>query len=98
MPFPLRFGQTYTLLGANGMPYPSTTPGTLGGNKRLRIYGKLDCPSALRWLEKGHYRQHRVFFKDEPTAQQAGYRPCGVCLQDAYRVWKSQQSNTLAFA
>lgn len=39
---------TYTLLGADRRPYHSGTPGTLGGYRRGKIYGRLDCPSALR--------------------------------------------------
>ena len=38
----------YTLLGADGRPYLSDRPGTLGGNRRAKIYGRLDCPAALR--------------------------------------------------
>ena len=74
---------TYRLLGADGRPYASATPGTLGGHRRLRIYGRLDCPSALRWLARGHYARHRVFFADAATARAAGYRPCRVCLSPA---------------
>ncbi|MEJ2870756.1 Ada metal-binding domain-containing protein [Actinomycetospora sp. OC33-EN08] len=72
----------YELLGVDGRPYRSTTPGTLGGHRRGRIYGRLDCPSALRWLARGHYARHRVFFADEATARAAGYRPCRVCRPD----------------
>jgi methylphosphotriester-DNA--protein-cysteine methyltransferase len=31
-----------------------------------------------------------VFFADEATAIAAGYRPCAVCLRDAYRKWRQQ--------
>jgi methylphosphotriester-DNA--protein-cysteine methyltransferase len=58
----------------------SDAPGTLGGHRRLKIYGRLDCPSALRWIARGHYVRHRVFFADEATARAAGYRPCKVCI------------------
>jgi methylphosphotriester-DNA--protein-cysteine methyltransferase len=75
----------YVLLGADGRPYPSTTPGQFGGYRRARIYGRLDCPSALRAIAAGGYVKHRVFFADEATAKAAGYRPCAVCLPDAYR-------------
>jgi hypothetical protein len=68
----------YTLLGADGRPYQSQTPGALGGYKPGRLYGRLDCPSALRWIAKGHYVKHRVFFADEATAI-AGYTPCKKC-------------------
>ncbi|WP_405496941.1 metal-binding protein [Nocardia sp. NBC_00511] len=78
----------YTLLGPEG-PYPSPTRGTFGGHTRLRIYGRLDCPSALRALSKGGYTPHRVFFADEPTAIATGYRPCAVCCRPAYRAWRS---------
>jgi methylated-DNA-[protein]-cysteine S-methyltransferase len=80
--------KTYTLIGADGRPYQSVVPGTLGGHRRSRGYGRLDCPSALRWIAKGHYTAHRVFFADEETAIAAGYRPCAVCLPERYREWK----------
>jgi hypothetical protein len=77
----------YRLLDGRGNFYDSKSPGTLGGYRRRKVYGRLDCPSAPRWLAKGHYLQHRVF-ADEKVAQAAGYRPCGVCMQQAYRKWK----------
>lgn len=81
----------YKLLDCNGKIYLSETPGQFGGHKKLKIYGKLDCPSALRHIANGNYVQHRVFFADEETAIAAGYRPCGVCMKDKYKKWKEQQ-------
>lgn len=81
--------QPYTLVGADGLPYHSSRPGTVGGHRRSKIYGRLDCPSALRALAGGGYVAHRVFFADAHTAVSAGYRPCAVCLPDAYRRWKA---------
>jgi len=78
----------YRLLGPDGAETLSTMAGTLGGHRRNRVYGRLDCPSALRWIGKGHYVRHRVFFADEATAVAAGYRPCAVCLPEEYRLWK----------
>ena len=69
----------YRLIGADGREYLSPTPGTLGGHRRTKGYGRLDCRVALRWIAKGHYVKWRVFFADEATAIAAGYRPCGVC-------------------
>jgi hypothetical protein len=80
----------YTLLGPGGA-YQSSTPGTLGGYKRGRIYGRLDCPSALRAVARGHYARHRVFFADEATARATGYRPCRACLPETHAVWKGTQ-------
>ncbi|GLY64267.1 Ada metal-binding domain-containing protein [Amycolatopsis taiwanensis] len=80
----------YTLAGADGRPYRSEVAGTLGGHRRYRIYGRLDCPSALRAIARGGYVAHRVFFADEGTARAAGYRPCAVCLPEQYRLWKRQ--------
>lgn len=77
----------YTLTDADGRPYPSPTPGRYGGHRRGKLYGRLDCPSALRALARGHYRPRRVFFADEQTAIAAGYRPCAVCLPEQYAVW-----------
>ena len=77
----------YMLLGPAG-PYASTTPGALGGHRGSRIYGRLDCPSALRAIARGGYLRHRVFFADGAVAVAAGYRPCAVCLPEAYSAWR----------
>ncbi|MBE1548874.1 methylphosphotriester-DNA--protein-cysteine methyltransferase [Mycobacterium sp. OAS707] len=63
--------------------------GTLGGHRRTRIYGRLDCPSALRAIERGGYVKDRVFFADESAAIAAGYRPCARCMPDEYRRWRA---------
>jgi methylphosphotriester-DNA--protein-cysteine methyltransferase len=81
----------YTLIGPDGQPYESDTPGTMGGYKPRKIYGRLDCPSALRAIAKGGYVRNRVFFADEATAIAAGYRPCARCMPEHYQAWKSQQ-------
>ncbi|MFG2877325.1 Ada metal-binding domain-containing protein [Streptomyces sp. NPDC048337] len=81
----------YALIGPDGHPYTSRTPGRLGGHRGARLYGRLDCPSALRAIARGGYITHRVFFADEPTARAAGYRPCARCLPQEYRAWKSEQ-------
>jgi len=81
--------KTYTLIGADGKPFQSNTGGTLGGHKRNKLYGKLNCPSALRAIAKGGYIKHRVFFADEQTAVSAGYRPCAICMPQEYAEWKT---------
>lgn len=82
----------YTLIGPDDRPYQSETPGTLGGYKPSKIYGRLDCPSALRHIAKGGYVKHRVFFVDEATAIAAGYRPCARCMPAQYKAWKMEQA------
>ncbi|HEX2284202.1 MAG TPA: Ada metal-binding domain-containing protein [Mycobacterium sp.] len=77
----------YTLIGADGRPRTSAQPGTIGGHRTTRIYGRLDCPSARRAIAHGGYVRHRVFFADEATAVAAGYRPCARCLPNRYREW-----------
>ena len=42
----------YKLIDSNGVEYLSNTLGTLGGNRKLKIYGRLDCSSANRWIKK----------------------------------------------
>jgi methylphosphotriester-DNA--protein-cysteine methyltransferase len=79
----------YRLVGPDGSELLSPAPGTLGGHRRTKVYGRLDCPSALRWIARGHYVRHRVFFADEATAVAAGYRPCAVCLRERYEDWKA---------
>jgi methylphosphotriester-DNA--protein-cysteine methyltransferase len=83
----------YKLIGADGQPVLSPVPGTLGGYRRRRIYGRLDCPSALRAIARGGYVEHRVFFADEVTARAAGYRPCAKCLPDEYKRWKASDTS-----
>lgn len=84
--------RTYTLVGRDGRSYASATPGTLGGHRRGRLYGRVDCPVARRAIARGGYVAHRVFFADEPTAVAAGYRPCAACLPERYAQWKGGRS------
>ena len=79
----------YKLIDENGNEYNSIKPGKFGGHKKLKIYGKLDCRSALMHIKKGEYVKYRVFFIDEETAIAAGYRPCGVCMKEEYKRWKN---------
>jgi methylphosphotriester-DNA--protein-cysteine methyltransferase len=83
---------SYTLIGAEGLPYASRRRGKLGGHRRTKIYGRLDCRAALRAIAKGGYVRHRVFFASEPDAIAAGYRPCAVCLPETYARWKARQT------
>ena len=50
------------------------------GNRRLKIYGKLDCASGKRMKQV-----NRVFFSSEEEALRCGYRPCGKCLKEKYQ-------------
>lgn len=56
---------------------------TLGGNRRLKIYGTLSCASGKRMKA-----ENRVFFRDEAEAWSHGFRPCAHCMRNAYRLWK----------
>jgi hypothetical protein len=80
---------SYELMRPDGKPYRSPTPGSLGGHRRSKIYGRLDCRAALKAIARGGYAQHRLFFKDEPAAIAAGYRPCAVCLPVQYAIWSA---------
>jgi methylphosphotriester-DNA--protein-cysteine methyltransferase len=84
----------YTLLNADNKLYQSDNKGKLGGNKITKIYGRLDCKAAGRYLTKGLYEKHRVFFADEQTAVFAGYRPCAVCMPNEYKIWKENNNGT----
>ena len=84
--------KTFTLIGRDGKPYASVVPGMLGGHRGRRLYGRLDCPAALRAIARGGYVMHRVFFRDESTAVMAGYRPCAACLPERYAIWKTEQA------
>jgi hypothetical protein len=80
----------YTLMALDHSLYRSTQPGTLGGYWRGRIYGQLECTSAVRASAGQEYAPQRVFFADEAAAQAAGFRPCGHCMPAEYKVWKAQ--------
>jgi len=83
----------YRLIAADGSTVASPTKGTLGGHRKNRTYGRLDCKAARRAMEHGRsYEQQRVFFADEATAIAAGYRPCAVCMPEEYKAWKAQES------
>ena len=82
----------YILLAADSAAVRSGQPGRFGGHRVARIYGRLDCPSALRAIARGGpYPRHRVFFADKAAAVGAGYRPCARCLPEAYRAWKAER-------
>ncbi len=81
--------RSWQLIGADGKPYRSAVPGTLGGHRKSRIYGRLDCAAALRAIARGGYVAQRVFFRDAAAAEAAGYRPCAVCLPEQYARWKA---------
>ncbi len=84
-------GKLYRLTGKDGKVYLSAEKGVLGGNGKAKIYGRLDCPAALRVLKspaRDVYIKTRVFFVDEETALAAGYRPCGTCMREHYKLWK----------
>ena len=49
----------FRLTQADGSIIACNAPGLLGGNGRLKIYGRLDCPSALRALPRPLY--DRIF-------------------------------------
>ncbi|MEO5783283.1 MAG: Ada metal-binding domain-containing protein [Ginsengibacter sp.] len=53
-----------------------------GGNKRLKIYGTLQCKSGKRMK-----KENRVFFVSEKEAIKNGFRPCGHCMKTAYQKW-----------
>lgn len=80
----------YRLLGPDGREYASAEPGRLGGHRGTRLYGRLDCPAALRAIARGGYVTHRVFFASEEDAVAAGFRPCARCLPEAYARWKAR--------
>jgi hypothetical protein len=88
--------KSYTLVGPDGTTYQSPIPGQLGGHRGNRIYGRLDCPAALKAIARGGYIKHRVFFSDREAAIANGYRPCAVCLPEQYAIWKRANRQVLS--
>ncbi len=86
----------YKLVDADGVIREYDAKGTLGGYRRgkQKLYGRLDCKSALAFIAKGQYVKYRVFFADEATAIAAGHRPCAKCMPAEYEAWKSLTGGT----
>ena len=59
---------------------------TLAGNINGKIYGKLDCLKGKRMK-----MTNRIFFKNIAEAIMTGYRPCGSCMPEEYKLWKAQK-------
>jgi methylphosphotriester-DNA--protein-cysteine methyltransferase len=57
-----------------------------GGNRKLKIYGTLHCKSGKRMK-----KENRVFFSSIKEAVAMGYRPCGHCMQAAYKKYPLAQ-------
>lgn len=57
----------------------------LGGNVKLKIFGKLTCKSGKR-IKK----ENRILFHSRDEALGMGYRPCGHCMPDDYKKWKEK--------
>lgn len=57
---------------------------TLGGNSKLKIYGKLNCRAGKKMK-----KTNRVFFRSRAEATRQGFRPCGHCLNSEYKKWKN---------
>ncbi len=55
-----------------------------GGNRKLKIYGTLQCRSGKRMK-----RENRVFFSSEQKAKDNDFRPCGHCMRNDYKKWKN---------
>ena len=75
-----RFRELHKLIAAGKI--------TLGGYKKIKIYGTLTCKAGKRM-----HTQNRVFFSDEQEAINNGYRPCGRCMHQQYQTWKLQNEN-----
>ncbi len=85
----------YTLRDAHDRAYLSAVPGRFGGHAKSRIYGRLDCRTAKAAIARGGpYIRHRVFFAEEVIALLAGYRPCAVCMPEAYAAWKPHRNRS----
>jgi methylphosphotriester-DNA--protein-cysteine methyltransferase len=58
-----------------------------GGNKKLKIYGTLKCKSGKRMK-----KENRIFFISKTEAIDMGYRPCGHCLREDYKIFIKQKN------
>src|SRR5262249_10697640 len=84
--------RTWRLIGPDGKPYERDVPGALGGHSGGRIYGRVNCPAALRALARGGYVSRRGFFFDEGQAPGPRYPPCGACMPGRDVHWERGES------
>lgn len=89
-----RSAKTHTLIGADGKPHVSAEKGILGGRRGTKIFGRLDCPAALRAHCPRQVRQPPSLLRRLGNSHPSRYRPCAVCMPDAYQTWKARQANT----
>lgn len=75
---------SHELLGPDGKTYETGVRGLWGGHQGAKVFGRMDCPSALSWIARGHYTEGRVFFGSFMDAMAAGFRPCQRCLKGEY--------------
>jgi methylphosphotriester-DNA--protein-cysteine methyltransferase len=59
----------------------------MAGNRKLKIYGRLDCRSGKRMK-----KANRVFFSSEEQALRLGFRPCARCMRKDYSQWKAARA------
>jgi methylphosphotriester-DNA--protein-cysteine methyltransferase len=59
-----------------------------GGNRKLKIAGNLHCGAGKRMKTL-----HRVFFSSMEEAIAEGYRPCGRCMREQYKLWKKKNED-----
>ena len=82
----------YKLIGPDCQTYLSATPGTFGGHRRQKIYGRLDCSvahcepllGAAMWRTGSFSRMKRLLLpRDIDRAR---------CLPEHYQRWKEAQN------
>jgi len=65
--------------------------GTLGGNKRNKIYGTLTVPRRS-WPSHRASTRPTASSSRRGAAVAAGYRPCSTCMPAEYQAWKTAQA------
>ena len=82
------------LIGADGRSYSSAEKGAIAGHRGTKIFVASTARLRFGPSRRGGYIRDRAFFADTATARKAGYRPCAVCMPDAYREWKDSADRT----
>ena len=81
----------YTLVGADEKPYLSEEKRRSwwqSRNKGLRQDGLPGRAAGAAFKGSKYLRSESRLFKDEATALAVGYRPCGGCLREQYKLYK----------
>ena len=81
----------YKLTDGEGKEYLSYEQGSFCGNRRTKIFGKLDCSYENNWFTNLFVYDDKVYFASVEDALSAGFKPCRFCMPNEYEEYKKSK-------